>query len=153
VSYGALFLTYDHFSNSTRDKNSHFRHQSQWSWDHGLLLPLSNSYSTHASISQQVIEVSALHCITHARPLLNNNHRTRKQSALGNIFVWRFLFWSTEHVPNRRPLVSGTPCSYCCSPCTIFKPKYYHLVSDFNTSPRFLPTLLQAERHRLDTFP
>lgn len=44
--------------------NSQFQHQYKWSCEDELLLPLSNSYSTRANLSQHVAGTTAFYCYT-----------------------------------------------------------------------------------------
>jgi hypothetical protein len=77
----------------------------------GLLLPLQYSYSTHVNLSQQVLEVSALYvkwyCSSHV-PIFKVVI-PRKQTALGHVFDFLFLFWIIEDVYKMWPLITENP--------------------------------------------
>jgi hypothetical protein len=65
----------------------------------GLLLPLSNSHSTHTNLSQLLLWVSALYRYTWRCPshfLIFKMVILGKQSAPGNRFVWSFFFVSVH---------------------------------------------------------
>ena len=72
---------------NTHENNSCFQHQHQRSREVAVFLPLSNSFSTHASLSQNSFYVSTLHrytwcCLSHV--LIFKMVIPGKQSALGN---------------------------------------------------------------------